>query len=479
MAEKKIYQVVDGPIGIRVEPNGQLVGLQLKQGDQIEVIDDLVDKDGYIWVKHNKGWSAVSNSNGDEVFMLDMSNRPIDAPRVFRVWAQNISIRDSPNGKRLGGKLFRKMEINVDPKSRNEAGGYIWWKHDKGWSAERSLDGGEILMKEVFDTASMKTINPAQRVELPATWKGKMALQVATNTKVRGQPSTDPRGLIIITMKPGKVIEVDMDSLVEADGYYWVRHELGWSAIQSIDGKSVYLAEPGTIPGMIYIGEDGPKAEELPGYRTLVQKIPVILTDVQWFQYFGNNMWAYLHGKQYGYDSYSQGLHGGLDLGNSQHAGVKVRAGIEGQYVKTEYPSPNNTRIYVKNGNYQFIYQHITNARQFSPGQQITPDTVVAEIEHHSINNGWDHVHFEIRFMDEWIINPLLLLTQSEYDQLISRFNPDKPNIDYGKTESTSNFFYKSNKWTKWTSPLDQPMIKLKGQCIGPRFEMAALEDLV
>ena len=125
MADKKIFQVVDGPIGIRMEPNGQLVGLQLKQSDQIEVIDDSVDKDGYIWVKHNKGWSAVSNSDGDEVFMLDISSRPTDAPRVFRVWAQNISIRDSPNGKRLAGKLFRKMEINVDPTSRSEAG----WLH--------------------------------------------------------------------------------------------------------------------------------------------------------------------------------------------------------------------------------------------------------------------------------------------------------------------------------------------------------------
>jgi hypothetical protein len=480
MAGKKIYKIVDGPIGIRPEPDGQRIGGQLPHGIEIEITGDPVDKGGYIWVKHDKGWSAVSNSAGDEVFMLDISNRNPDAPRIFRVWAQTASIRDNPNGKRSPQKLARKMEVKVDPKSRTEAGGYIWWKHDKGWSAECSVDGRETLMKEVFDMPPAGVaIDPARKVQLPPHWKGKFVLQVAQATKVRNQPSTDPRGFIIITMKAGKVIEVDMNTMTEADSYYWVRHELGWSAIQSIDGKIRFLAEPGTIPGMIAIGSEGPKVADLPGYGELIKQLPVTTTDIGWFQYYGNNMFAYTNGKKYGYDRYSQGLHGGLDFGNSEKAGIKVHAGIDGQYVKTEYPSPNNARILFRSGNFIFIYQHITNIRPFSPGQNVTPDTVVGEIEHHSINNGWDHLHFEVRFMDEWIINPLALMTPDVQKQLTDRFNPEKPNKDYAKTASTLNFFFKSDKWTKWTTILEQPCIKLNGPCIGPRFEEMKPEDAV
>jgi murein DD-endopeptidase MepM/ murein hydrolase activator NlpD len=479
MADKKIYKVIDGPIGIRGEPDGPRSSAQLAHGEEVEVLGDPVEKNGMIWVKHAKGWSAVGNKDGDEVLMLDISNRPADAPRIYRIWAQTASVRDAPNGKRLSLRLMRKMEIKVDPTSRTEAGGYIWWKHDKGWSAERSVDGRETLMKEVFDTPAAlgAAINPAKRVELPATWKGKISLQVATPTKVRNQPSTDPRGFIIITMKPGKSVEVDMDTLVEADGYFWVRHDLGWSAIQSIDGKTRFLAEPGSIPGMIYIGPDGPKLTDLPGLKILVSRLPVTLGDIGWFQYYGNNMFAYMNGKKYGYDRYSQGLHGGLDFGNSQKAGVKVYAGIEGEYVKSEYPSPNNARVLVRSGNYVFIYQHITNIRPFSPGQKVTPDTIVGEIEHHSINNGWDHLHFEVRYMTEWIINPLLLMTDAVYNQIAERFKPDKVNSDYTKTESRLNFFYISPKWTKWSTPLDQPCIRLNGQCVGPRFEEMKPEE--
>jgi hypothetical protein len=472
MADKKIFTVVDGPIGVRAEPDGVRTGAQLNQGYTFETFDELVDKGGYLWAKHFKGWSAVQTSEGDEVFMLDITNRSPDMPRIFRVIAQNISVRITPNGQRGKEKLFRKQEIRVNPASRTEAGGYIWWQHDRGWSAERSLDGNEIFMREVFDIpAATGGLATPKRVELPETWRGKMVLQVAKATKVRDKPSTDPRGMILINLKPGKVVEVDMATVTEADGYFWVRHELGWSAIRSIDGKTAFLAEPGSIPGMVYIGADGPRPTDLPGYRSLLKQMPVTMSDIQWVQYFGNNMYAYVYGKKYGYDRYSQGLHGGIDLGNSQRAGIKVYAGVEAQFFKTEYPSVNNTRVILKNGPYQFIYQHITNARYFTPGQQITPDTVLADIEHKSINNGWDHLHFEVRYMDEWIINPLLLMPEGMYTAFVERFKPDKPNIDYRKTESELQFFYKTPTWTKWTTPLDQPVLKLKGPCIGPRFE--------
>jgi hypothetical protein len=74
--------------------------------------------------------------------------------------------------------------------------------------------------------------------------------------------------------------------------------------------------------------------------------------------------------------------------------------------------------------------------------------------------------------MTEWIVNPLLLMTEDLYNQLIARFNPSKANENYTKTDSTLNFFFKTPSWTKWTGTLDQPMIKLNGSPRGPRYEM-------
>jgi murein DD-endopeptidase MepM/ murein hydrolase activator NlpD len=470
MTTIKRYKVTDGPIGIRNEADGTRLPARLGHGEEIEVTGEPVEKNGYLWVQHNKGgWSAIGNADGDEVFMLDISNRPADAPRTFRVWAQSISVRESANGKRLPQKLFRPKEVSVDPLSRTEAGGYVWWKHESGWSAECSVNGKEIFMKEVFDAPAAPTAAPIQEA-LPQYFKGKVHVQLAQAAKVRATPSTDPRGTIIITLKRGKVLEVDMSTLTVADGFYWVKHELGWSALQSTDGKIKFMVEPGTISGLIAIGPEGPKPTDLPGYRALITRLPVAMTDLQWFQYFGNNMWAYTKGKEYGYDRYSQALHGGLDFGNSAKAGIKVYAGIEGEFVKTDYSRKNNTKIMIQNGEYTFIYQHITNARHFSPGQKITPDTILADIEHHTIDNGWDHLHFEVRFMDEWIVNPMLLMTEEVYNEIVTRFVPEKPNENYKKVDSLLNFFYKSATWDKWVTPLDQPMLKLAAPCIGPRF---------
>lgn len=472
MADKKVYKVIDGPLSIRKTANGEGLREKLAQGVEIEGIGETVIEGDYIWVQHDKGWSAFGEADGGETYMQDISDRDPNAPRIFRIWTSRLSIREKPSGTRLAEKLYRKTEISVDPQSRTEVGNYVWWKHDKGWSAECSTNGYQIFMKEVFDKVAATPLDPSKKVKIPEHWKGTFFLQVAQNVKVRGEPSTDPRGLVIRTVKRGKVLECDMDTLIEADYYYWVRHDLGWSAITSIDGKAVFLAEPGTIPGLVAIGPNGPKAEDLPGYQALFTQFPVNLDDTHWFQYFGNNMFAMRKGTAYGYDRYAQGLHAGLDFGNSDKP-VPIYAGLEAEYVKTDYPSPNNRKIYLKKDDYIIIYQHIAMAHSFTEGQIITPDTQLGLVEHYSINNGWNHLHFEIRFMKDWIINPLHLFTPELYAQLVKKFKPEKPNTGYQRDfpKSKSNFFYLTETWTKWTTPLEQPMIKLAGPVIGPRGE--------
>jgi hypothetical protein len=473
MSTPKIYKVIDGPLGIRDAANGKSLAPRLAQGAEIKVTAEPVTLGGYVWVQHDKGWSAFSDEDGSDVFMLDVSNRDPNAPRIFRVWAANISIRETPNGVRKPERLLSKMELKVDPTSATEKDGYIWWKHDKGWTAERSVNGNEVFMKEVFDTPASNPIDPAKKVAIPQTWTGKFNLQVASDVKVRGEPSTNPKGLIIKNIQRGAVLVCDMSTLTEADNYYWVRHDIGWSAIRSLDGKTTFLVEPGSLPGLVAIGPDGPKAADLPQLAKLITRLPVNIADTPWFQYYGNNMFAMRNGAKYGYDRYSQGLHGGLDFGNSDKP-VPVWAGVEGKFLKTEYPSPNNARVFVQTADYVVIYQHITNIRNFAPNQAITPDTQIGDIEHHSINNGWDHLHFEIRFMKDWIINPLLLMTPEIVKLLTDKFNPAKLNEGYMKDfpKSKLNFFYTTDAYKKWATPLDQPMIKLTGPVIGPRADL-------
>ncbi|MGB7342192.1 MAG: peptidoglycan DD-metalloendopeptidase family protein [Phototrophicaceae bacterium] len=474
MADVKRYQVIDGPLSIRTTANGNRTGKSIAQGEQITVTGEPVTAGDYIWVQHDTGWSAISTADQTDLYMLDISDRDPNAPRIFRVWSSVLSVRDAANGKRLSTRLYRGNELNIDPHSRTEAGGYIWWQHDKGWSAERNGIGNQIYLKEIFDTPETLPIAEEEKWKVPDTWKGIFGLQVASNgVKVRNRPSVDPRVMIIRYLSRGAVLNCNMDTLIEAEGYFWVRHDLGWSAICSSNAQVSFLGEPGTIPGLIAIGADGPAAEDLPGYRQMITQLPVRLDDIQWFQYFGNNMFAMRNGKSYGYDRYSQGVHGGLDFGNSRSP-KPIYAGVEAEFVKIEYPSRNNTRIYLKKDDYIFIYQHITSPRQFNKGDKVMPDTQLGLIEHHSINNGWDHLHFEVRFMKSWIINPLLLFTEDIYNQLIGNFNPEKANTSYKRDfpKSINNFFYHTDTWHKWVTPLDQPMIKLAGELIGPRGEL-------
>ena len=76
--------------------------------------------------------------------------------------------------------------------------------------------------------------------------------------------------------------------------------------------------------------------------------------------------------------------------------------------------------------------------------------------------------------MKSWIINPLLLFTEDIYKELIGNFNPEKANTSYKRDypKSTKIFFYDTDTWDKWVTPLDQPMIKLAGETIGPRGEL-------
>ena len=103
-------------------------------------------------------------------------------------------------------------------------------------------------------------------------------------------------------------------------------------------------------------------------------------------------------------------------------------------------------------GDYTVIYGHLDNLQPLQIGQPIGPDTMLGTLQF----RGQDHLHLEVRFQEQWIINPLLLMPPDIRDALIAKFPP------------SDNYFFKSSTWSKWQTPLEQPILVLGGGLIGP-----------
>src|SRR5690606_12664697 len=110
---------------------------------------------------------------------------------------------------------------------------------------------------------------------------------------------------------------------------------------------------------------------------------------------------------------------------------------------------PNRVDVLV--GDYRIIYGHLGSPVSLPRRAPVTPDTVMGTME-----NSQRHLHFEIRYRDRYILNPLLMMPKTMVDELIGRFPPD------------ANTFMKTGTWDRWLTPHDQPVIRLGGEVIGP-----------
>jgi murein DD-endopeptidase MepM/ murein hydrolase activator NlpD len=436
--------------------------------------------DGYIWIQHAKGWSAERSVDGKTVFltMTGMQNaptppaepkpveppKPVDPPKpvepkpaepkpatiIYRA-LNRVRTRTQPSLSAPDvvpdSTLALGETFTIDRENTVVADGYIWIKHPKGWSAIRSVNGAQVFLQVTKQENTQPQPNPqpppSERVEFQAT------------EEVRFRATPGLSGTPLGWLAKNEKVMIDPASRTQTDGFIWVKHNKGWSAERSIVGGIVYLAKPLGAP------EIGTSPHtHLPHLKTLIKRLPVNIEQTNYFQYFGNNVFAYTDGKNFNYDGYSQGLHGGLDFLNTA-TGVPVYAGVEATYINVRWNSPNRS-VWLKVGDYTLIYQHITNPRPFKAGDKISPDTVIAEIE----PLPWYHLHFEIRYQETWIVNPLLLMQDHLVNQIVGKFHPNKASTG---GVSQLSYFYKTPSWTKWTLPLDQPLIRLGGPVVGPR----------
>lgn len=483
----KTYKVVDGPLSVRLEPGGQWLA-QIPEGYQfVADSDSKVESNGYVWLQHDAGWSAMRTSDKSKVYIEKVKEEaepenadPEVATITFKTNRQ-VRVRKAPT---LSATHLRWLEegetFQTSSDTRTEADGYIWWQHSEGWSASESLDGRWVFMAQV-ETAppvessaqsssgtesattekpatpattsnasstatTTNTANTANTSAVPIVTSRTITLQALTDVRIRSEP--DLSAVFIKWLPKGTEVVCNASSETTNDGYVWLHHADGWSAVKNTSGSTVFLGEPGTIPKAATMTDNGPDVTTLPDLKTLIQRLPVDLNQTAWWQYFGNNVYAFKHGKEWGYDRYAQGLHSGLDFGNN-NAGIPVFAGMNCTFVRED-----RYGVHFKSGYYNIIYQHLTNTASFTSGQEITPDTKIGELDP---SPRLRHLHFEIRYQGAWIVNPLLFMSDDALNQITGKFKPDNP-----------IYFYKSGAWNQWLTPLDQPVIKLGGDVIGP-----------
>lgn len=465
----KLFRVVADPLNVRSAPalSGSFV-TSLRRGAELLVqADDWREKDGYVWWQHGQGWSAERTLDGRTVYLQDLTP---DIPRVdpdaqpapepppqtipnkrFRVVGSTLNVRKTPS---LSGTYVTALSGGAELVARadgwREADGHVWWQHERGWSAERTLDGRTVYLRDLTpdiprvdpDAPSTPTPTPAptptpveQFEPIPP---GFARFQVvALGLKVRAEPRSNAQQ--VGTLQQGAWLEIDTTQggvRAEADGFVWWRHGQGWSAERSLDGRSVFMLNIGALPML----------------GTLLTRLPVRIEDTDWVQYYGNTSFAYRNGRANSYHQFAQGLHSGLDFGKftSRRDDPPVFAGVHGLFDgRGAKYGPNRVDVLV--GDYRLIYGHIGKPVNLPRRAPIVPDTVMGTVEFSQI-----HLHFEVRYKDTYIINPLLLMPPSLVEQFIGKF-PPKP------TE-----FVETGNWKSWLSPFDQPIIRLGGEVIGP-----------
>lgn len=361
------------------------------------------------------------------------------AQRTFRVINAPLNIRNAPgiNGTTVIG-TFAVNQTFTEIGEPREVDGFRWIQHERGWSAERSLTDGRVFAELVTESAPAAAPQAAAR----------RTLRVTTPVlNIRSAPSLSAP--VLGGALSGERLTETAEAQ-EADGFRWIRHERGWSAERTLDSSEIYAVEvqestPITPPERVELpdGTSFTPAE-------LITRLPIALGQIQWIQYFGNTRFAYNLTTDRNVQRrraylYAQGLHGGLDLGNP-NADVSVFAGMTGRVtavrLNTDSYAPNF--VMITNGAYTVIYGHIANVA-VSLGQTVTPDTRLATVD--TAHNGANaHLHLEVRYQGQWIINPLLVMRADLRQTLLDKFD---------------NYAAEFQPFDKWQTPLDQPVLRL------------------
>lgn len=440
--------------------------------------------------------------------------------RFFRVVGHDhLMVRDGVGLEAtVIGRLAPNDEIEVLGKA-HEADGFRWWQHNwrtaegqwvKAWSAECRLDalpGTADVYMEKIDALTQETDPRAKPVFRDFT--PFIVVRPPEGIYVRKSPSQ--QSAIIGDLVVGEIINAYACVVNPVDGLIWRQHDegrhmenrdlacgTGWSA----EGPANKSFEPFMVqhgdsfrrlvtpkPAGVRLDPIRPfkqhaddpinasilDVNQLPLRDAMFEKLPVEVGMI--IQQYGNTDQAFEEGTLRGYDEYSQGLHGGIDLYDPDAIDglVPVWAGVTGKIVKPHAFGPRSVWVEVETEipklTYHVIYGHLhPETPLLEVGTRIDPGTKLGHIATKQdlegfpgkfgdfpLRNMTPHVHLEIRYKAQtYILNPLLFFGNTHRDQL-AEFQ-------------TQNY----QEWHKWQTPFDQPVI-LRGSkatvgLIGPRM---------
>lgn len=263
----RYFRVVLGPVSVREKPdvNSRKLG-EIPNGVTVEVVPGSRFINGdYVYWQHSGGWSAEGRVDGTQQFMVVVTepdpkvevpapDHPTVTPeeiRFLKVVDGPVSIRamPDPTSQKLG-EIPNDTVIEVEKGSRVVAGGYVYYRHSRGWSAMGSAAGGapfmipiDVMMPDVIVTLPQVPLGVFQVIDGPISIR---ATPDSNSEKLGELPN-------LIT------IEIDKFSMTDRDGHIWWRHHLGWSVERTSDSSHVFmlrvpvmlnppLAQPGTWP---------------------------------------------------------------------------------------------------------------------------------------------------------------------------------------------------------------------------------------
>ncbi|MEP7284563.1 MAG: hypothetical protein ABI947_02190 [Chloroflexota bacterium] len=125
----KQYRCVVSSLAIRTQPqlgDSFKTPQQIKMGDVITLNDDSrTEAAGYIWLKHDRGWSAERSSDGKTIFLLDASLKPKD-----RMWGLNIDPYNpagNPPAARLTGLGWVRFVFHIASKRQTPEQAFAYY----------------------------------------------------------------------------------------------------------------------------------------------------------------------------------------------------------------------------------------------------------------------------------------------------------------------------------------------------------------
>lgn len=504
MTDIRFLQVNINGLKVRTTPSGNSAGVELRHGEIIEVdYDKRIEQDGLIWVQHDKGWSAIrpiTLAAGQRAYVEDITHEIPSEAVLFTVRYASLNVRDTPNGDPneyvvmsndlvLGEKL---------PDGQPTDGGHMWWQHKLGWTSEHH--GNTVYMSRIREITNVRAdlteppaplINPATTSTIPIPEppitdgdnEGSgdpptpddtvYYFRVIDSTGVNVRKSHDANSAKVGFVGFGQVIAVQSNTPFVGKHYRWLNLTNGNWVAMGRKGSTIdwleQIEKPAEFAPTVITQEN---IHELPLWRSLFTDFPVQFPPQgDWFQYFGNTVFAYTDGHNYNYDGYSQGLHGGIDFGSNAES-LDIFARVKGEVVKIIDRSGARNQVHVQSGPYLIIYLHLENQTHIDlrdrddlpyVGQTVTPNTFIGKT---LFGLGQpNHLHFEVRYNEDMIINPLELMSETASNAIIARYNPNASRTGVSQLRR----FYKTDSWNQWTTPFDQPVIQLRNPVIGPR----------